>query len=165
MRTYFVSRGFTLIELVVVLFIIGVVFTSAIVVLPLGRGDPLQRELETLTQRVDRIRDKAVFGGRPYGLGLWRGGYGFFAWDPGQGWLVINDLELPSAAELKTVEVLQMVSAGLTIAVAQQPVSGPHVVFQPSGEVSTLDARLLAVSGDEYGFSINALGDAGFSLR
>ena len=165
MRIFLASRGFTLLELVVVMFIIGVVFASAIVVLPLDGRDPLHQELQTLAQRVNRIRDKAVFDARPYGLGLWHRGYGFFAWDPDKGWLVLSNGEGLSSTEFVTVEVLELVAAGLTTTVADEALTVPQVVFPPSGEVTTLDARMFAVSGEEYRFFINALGGAGFAVR
>ena len=161
---HFASRGFTLFELVIVLFIVGVVFTSAILVMPLGGKGASDRELDILAERIDRTRDQAIFTARPYGLALWRRGYDFFAWHPEEGWLAPGGIDGPSSTEFEAIEVVGLATAGVTIPVADEPPDGPQVVFPPSGEVTTLETRLFAVSGNEFRFSINALGETGFAL-
>ena len=159
------SRGFTLLELVVVLVIVGVVFTSAVLVLPLGNVAPVAKELEAFAQRVERARDQALFDTRPRGLGVWYGGYAFFDWYPETGWLASDDTETRGFISFEYAEVLDLVAAGTRITVSDKAVPDPQVVFAPNGEVTPFEARISGLSGYDYLFSIDALGDVRYSIR
>ena len=127
-QAVFDSRGFTLLELVVVLVIVGVVFASAVLVLPLSNVAPVDKELETFAQRVEHVRDRALFDTRPRGLGVWYGGYVFFAWHPERGWLASDDADGRGFISFEHAEVLDLVAAGTRITVSDTAVPNPQVV-------------------------------------
>lgn len=77
------GSGFTLIEILVVVVIIGVV--SAIVVLGLGNlGDDrdLLNEARRMTALIETASDEAALQGRDFGLELMQRGYRFVEFDP-----------------------------------------------------------------------------------
>jgi hypothetical protein len=150
---------------VVVLVIVGVVFASAVLVLPLSNVAPVARELEMLAKRVEHARDQALFDTRPRGLGVWHGGYVFFAWHPERGWLAVDDPGGRGAASFEFAEVTDLIAAGTRITLSDEAVADPQVIFAPSGEVTPLEARIAGLSGDDYRFYIDALGDVRYSSR
>lgn len=70
------SEGFTLIELMVVITIIGVMAASVALLFPDPRGS-LVSEAERFAARTLAVRDEAVIGSRETALLVDRGGYAF----------------------------------------------------------------------------------------
>lgn len=80
------THGFTLVELLVVLVVIGLAGTAVVLTAP-GDGDLLAREAETLAARLLRAREEAVLAGRGVQVRVTRTGYDyarqdFEAWRP-----------------------------------------------------------------------------------
>ena len=78
------SKGFTLVELLVVLVIIGLVSAAVILGMPDPRG-ALRGEALRLAARADAARERAMMDNRPVALVLKDGGYGF-EWRTGGEW-------------------------------------------------------------------------------
>lgn len=72
------EQGFTLLELLVVLVIIGIITTLAVIRI----GNPLADQLAEESQRFSRVfqlaKEESILENREYGIGLWYGGYLFF---------------------------------------------------------------------------------------
>ena len=69
-------NGFTLVELMVVLVIIGLVGAAVVVAMPDPRG-ALRGEALRLAARAEAARERAMMDNRPVALVLKDGGYGF----------------------------------------------------------------------------------------
>lgn len=69
------QRGFTLVELMVVLLIMGVIGSA--VVLTMGNRDTTAADAARFASRVAAARDLAVTTGRPIGIWVAKSGYGF----------------------------------------------------------------------------------------
>lgn len=70
------ARGFTLVEMLVVLAILGLAATALVLAVP-ATDDGLRRESSRLAARIAAARDLAVVEGRPVALWLAPSGYGF----------------------------------------------------------------------------------------
>lgn len=102
------NRGFTLVELLVVLFIIGITLSFATLSISGDNAaERLQREAERLQALMDIAKEEAVLFGVEIGLDLTREGYRFLRLYP-DGWRVIKrgdtplqPRSLPEAMELR----------------------------------------------------------------
>lgn len=82
------ERGFTLIELMVVLFIIGLVAGAVVLSLP-GDSAALSEDADRFAARVAAARDEAVVSARPIAVWIAPSGYGFDARQDRQ-WVPLN---------------------------------------------------------------------------
>jgi general secretion pathway protein H len=82
------SSGFTLIELMVVLFIIGLVAGAVVLSLP-GDSAALSEDADRFAARVAAARDEAVVSARPIAVWIAPSGYGFDARQDRQ-WVPLN---------------------------------------------------------------------------
>jgi len=82
------KNGFTLIELMVVLFIIGLVAGAVVLSLP-GDSAALSEDADRFAARVAAARDEAVVSARPIAVWIAPSGYGFDARQDRQ-WVPLN---------------------------------------------------------------------------
>ena len=100
------DRGFTLIELIVVLAIIAVGATAVLLSLP-GPERTLRDSSERLAAQAAALRDEAVMSSRPMAIRLVAGGYRFEHFD-GAAWVAETDkpfraVELPEGMAVVAV--------------------------------------------------------------
>ena len=83
------ENGFTLVELLVVLVIIGLVSAAVILGMPDPRGE-LRGEALRFAARAAAARERAMMDNRPVALVLKDGGYGF-EWRTGGEWRAVSE--------------------------------------------------------------------------
>ncbi|MGQ5523416.1 GspH/FimT family pseudopilin [Chitinimonas sp. PSY-7] len=122
------NAGFTLIEILVVLVIIGIVVALAAVRFGMSDQDTVQRESERLALLLESARDEAISLGQPIGFGLQSGGYLFYQQGPESKWAVLDKNEVLRPRELPTPVILENIRVNLVAL----PGDG-YLVFSPSG--------------------------------
>jgi len=175
MRLHGRSGGFSLIEILVVIVIIGIVMSIAMLSITLAGGDnQLREEARRMVSLVDVARDESLLQGREFGLELMQGAYRFVEFDPlTRQWSeIIGDdtlrlRQLPEELELELfVEdrrvMLKSDPTRMTSEEEDRPGIeryAPHVLIYSSGDMSPfeihfvrrIDDSLLAVRGDFAG--------------
>ena len=175
MRLHGRSGGFSLIEILVVIVIIGIVMSIAMLSITLAGGDnQLREEARRMVSLVDVARDESLLQGREFGLELMQGAYRFVEFDPlTRQWSeIIGDdtlrlRQLPEELELELfVEdrrvMLKSDPTRMTPEEEDRPGIeryAPHVLIYSSGDMSPfevhfvrrIDDGLIAVQGDMAG--------------
>lgn len=88
-RSQTCERGFTLLELMVVLTIIGFISAAVVLAIPDPRGRVVE-DADRFAARVAAARDEAVVTARPMGLWVSASGYGFQRREGGQ-WVAVEE--------------------------------------------------------------------------
>ena len=175
MRLHGASRGFSLIEILVVIVIIGIVMSIAILSITLAGGDSqLRDEAQRIVSLVEVARDESLLQGREFGLEFMQDGYRFVEFDPlvRQWTEIIGDdtlrlREVPEELELELyIEdrrvILKDDPARMSSENEDRPGIeryAPHVLIYSSGDLSPFelhfvrraDDSVLAVRGDFTG--------------
>jgi general secretion pathway protein H len=175
-------RGFSLIELLVVITIVGIVMSIALLSLGLLGDD---RDLRTEGRRVIALiqvaQDEAVMQGREFGLELMVGAYRFVEYDPllnAWGELIGDDTfrqrQLPEDYELdlfvegqRVLLDLEPASFGDPEETANQDLTenyAPHVLIFSSGDMTPFELHIRRPDQDQgVVLEANLLGDIKFA--
>jgi general secretion pathway protein H len=163
------SRGFTLIEILVVVVIIGILATGMILSVGItGRDGPLEKESERLTALVNYARDKAELQTHEYGLYLHDNDYEFLTYDARKSlWRSVEEDDALRLRELPGGLTLRLIVEGRPVVLkrAQQEKKAadkeeqeridreriPHVMIFSNGDVTPFK---LSVEREELGRSV-----------
>ena len=151
-------RGFTLVEVLVLLLIISIVFGLTIARLPISGAADAMTELRRFERLFSMARNEARLGGKEYGLGPYENTYEFMVYDD----------EKASWVEAKRPWHRRVLPGSLTAKIELKNEERgyranlndfPPVLILSSGEVTPFQFRLVSASSgqestlliDEYG--------------
>lgn len=156
--SYSRQRGFTLLEIIIVVTIIGIVVGGVSVFIT--NDDPVRlakKDIEKFLTFADHASDTAVIGGETVGLILeppaWREGFE----DPGwayrwqkntiQGWVDIEDIPIVEVSQNLELIVLLNDQEWEWDKSQIPEIRVPIAAFYPSGEVSPFEIQFVEVNG------------------
>lgn len=163
------SRGFTLIEILVVVVIIAIVATAMMLSVGItGRDGPLEKESERLTALVNYARDKAELQTHEYGLFLHDNDYEFLTYDARKAlWRSVEEDDALRQRELPGGLTLRLIVEGRPVVLkrAQEEKKAkdkeeqeridrervPHIMIFSNGDITPFK---LTVEREELGRSV-----------
>jgi general secretion pathway protein H len=142
-------RGFTLLEIMVVLVLIGIIFSFA--VLSLGRNDlaeAMERETRRLVTLIDMANDEAVIRGEELAIHFTEKGYAFLVLQT-EGWRELEDDRLLKSYKLPEGISVRIEVEGDPPALGQpkkkaEDSETPQVYILSSGEMTPFSATIAA---------------------
>jgi len=162
-------RGFTLVEILVVLVVVGVVLTAAVLSLRVGPGaELLQEEGKRLLALTRLARDEAVLRGEEIGLRVEPGRYAFLVLKR-EGWVPVGDAPVFRPRELPAVLTLRLTVDGVDVSARGSRSRGadglPDVVLWSSGEVTPFVAVLSLAETPNEGLALVGTAAGSLTLR
>ena len=161
------QRGFTLIEILVVVIIIATVSSIALLSLNLvGADRELDTERKRLATLLEVVQDEAAMQGREFGLELLQSGYRFVEYDPlALQWSEVPGDDLlrlrqpPDGIELELYVEDKRIMLENDPQVFQDPEDDgmqagindymPHLLLSSSGEITAFEIRLRRFDSDQ----------------
>lgn len=169
------ERGFTLIEILVSIAIIGIMLSIVVLSMNIvGNDREIRQEARRLVSLIDLAKDDSILQGREFGIEFIRAGYRFVEYDPGlDQWAEIpaDDTlrlrELPEAMEVRLFledKEIRLADAPAEIQYGKNQAQGrkrysPHLLIFSSGEMTPFEVQIempernlaLGISGDLLG--------------
>ena len=151
------QSGFSLLELMVVIFIIGLLSGVAVLTLPDKDGDALLNESRAkLIVALRNARSEAVFSGRSIGL-LWTRNSGSFHLLTAEGWSPITVGVLARNIESDSNVRSDITLSGEPLKTVDEEegkrLMTPQILFLGDGQVTPFEWRLYTADGESVKFS------------
>lgn len=136
------QRGFSLLEMLIVILVVGLLYSFAGSMLSMSVSDPFTAEVDRLRERVQLAQKEAVVRSRAYALAFAEGGYAFFEQDDRERWQLLEHDDLFGQHEItgdyKQVLYLQ----GQAVVLPPSKELHPQVFILPTGEMMPFEWHL-----------------------
>jgi general secretion pathway protein H len=159
-----IKRGFTLVEMLVVLVIMGLLSSAVVLMLP-KQGGLLRDDARALAARAKLAAQESIITGAPTGLLVTQEGYAFYRREGGN-WVEWTGERAFQRKVFRTGVVADVKRSGNVATRAAATFSGatvpvratPGIVFDPTG-VATAFSVSLTEKGEKYLVSNNEKGE------
>ena len=136
------QRGFSLLEMLIVILVVGLLYSFAGSMLSMSVSDPFVAEVDRLRERVQLAQKESVVRSRAYAVGFAEGGYAFFMQDDQEHWTLLEQDELfgrhSIAGDYEQVVYLQ----GQAVVLPTSKEIHPQVFILPTGEMMPFEWHL-----------------------
>jgi general secretion pathway protein H len=144
-------RGFTLVELLVVLFIIGLVTAVAMLSMSAAGGNrDVTEERDRLVGLVDYLREKAELENREYGLRIYQGGYEFMIYDDRENtWVRLPEERMMRGRRLPPSLETTLAIDGRQVVIPKQDAKdpSPQILLLSSGDLNEFELTVKRRAG------------------
>lgn len=157
-----VSAGFTLVEILVVLVVIGLMVVGALLSIHTATSDgDLDKERNRMVAILGYLRDQATLQGREFGIRFFDGGYEFLVYNPRDGmWLRLENDKLTQARKLPAALEISLLVEGRKVVLPEAKVKDedrqPQVLLFSSGELNLFELTLEREGGKRVTFKPGA---------
>jgi len=146
------QRGFTLVEILVALVIIGVMVIGVTLATGTAHGDrALEAERDRILALADHFRDQAALQVREYGIRCFEGGYQLLYYDPRIGLWQDEGDDLLRARELPEGITMRLWIEGRPVVLPEAEVDpdqrAPQILLYSSGDLSLFELELRREQG------------------
>lgn len=153
---YRVQKGFTLLELMVSIVIIGIILSFA--VLSIGDGGQsrrLEQEIKQLVALLTLASQEAILQGKDFGIAFTQHQYSFYLWQD-QDWRLLTQDDLFHPRELSVDLQINLSMEGEKVVICEEEVSTckPQVLLLSSGELIPFELTL-TVTGNTLTYVLN----------
>ena len=143
------NKGFSLLEMLVVILVIGILYSLAGSMLTLTVSNPLNEEVDRLRERIRLAQDESVVRSQALALGFDESGYAFFAQgDNTQQWEVIEQDSLLGPHKLLGEYEQVVYLQGQAVILPDEGEIHHQVFILPTGEMLPFEWHLRSDSGD-----------------
>jgi general secretion pathway protein H len=151
------SRGFTLVEVLVVVLIIGIVFIGGVVLLDGGLRGQLDQEAGRFNALYELARDEAMINSAHRGLGFRQDGYGYYRLTPQGQWLLLEEKPFRPSRLADGLEQ-RLYLDGLEMTLPVNLPDRPQVWLLASGETRPFDLEFIAADGERRRLRLDGFG-------
>lgn len=141
-KSDFQQSGFSLLEMLLVILVIGLLYSFAGSMLTLSITDPMNAEVDRLRERIQLAQDETLVRSQALALGFFSKGYQFYMQDDTQQWQPIDKDSLLGkhifAGDFNQTLILQ----GQAVALPSESQVQPQVFLLPTGEMLGFEWRL-----------------------
>lgn len=154
--------GFSLVEMLIVLVVVGILYSSAGSMLNMMVSDPLSEERERLAEYISLAQDETVVRSQALALGFGSKGYGFFQMNEQpkakqNDFVPIEHDSFFSAHDLPSGYTQSLYLEGQSVVLGKIVATNSRVVILPTGEMTPFEWRL-KFNGREEVVKFNAQG-------
>ncbi len=150
------QRGFTLIEIMVVVVIISILMGAVALSFPKTEDDLLKENANRFVALVSLMQDEAVLQSRDMAIGVFDSGYKFYSRESGA-WVNYSDAPF-IARTLKGNIKSDLYLEGIAIKLKNQSKTSPQIVILSSGEVTPFTYFLGEAETSNITIKVNAIG-------
>lgn len=132
------SRGFTLIEIMVVMLIVSIMIAVVSVTLRRDYQDLVDDEMKRFQTLVTLAKDEAVFRARSLAIGFQKNSYVFMVYTDNAKWKALEDDQLRQYKMPKNIE-LDILRDGLPLKYIEKKADKPQVFLFSTGEITPFE--------------------------